>query len=189
MTERIDPAVTAKIIQALASYLKRDPASITEEHHLRDDLGLDSVAIIELLFEIEERFKLQIPDQDLPGLSTVGTVAGYVQRRLAESKTESKPESPKPVAAASKSKSAKIDQDQDNLSQVPVYQEGSRGKVCYGQKIEKDILRYIREEESHGPMSKPQLPSPITLAQIHEACWRDDSRRRPDTDLQLDKPR
>ncbi len=107
MTERIDPAVTAKIIQALASYLKRDPASITEAHHLRDDLGLDSVAIIELLFEIEERFKLQIPDQDLPGLSTVGTVAAYVQRRLAESKTESKPASPKPVAAASKSKAAK----------------------------------------------------------------------------------
>jgi acyl carrier protein len=107
MTERIDPAVTAKIIQALASYLKRDPASITEAHHLRDDLGLDSVAIIELLFEIEERFKLQIPDQDLPGLSTVGTVAAYVQQRLAESKTESKPASPKPVAAASKSKAAK----------------------------------------------------------------------------------
>ena len=107
MTERIDPAVTAKITQALASYLKRDPASITEAHHLRDDLGLDSVAIIELLFEIEERFKLQIPDQDLPGLSTVGTVAAYVQRRLAESKTESKPESPKPVTAASKSKSTK----------------------------------------------------------------------------------
>ena len=107
MTERIDPAVTAKIIQALANYLKRDPASITEEHHLRDDLGLDSVAIIELLFEIEERFKLQIPDQDLPGLSTVGTVAAYVQRQLAEAKTESTPKSPKPVTAASKSKSAK----------------------------------------------------------------------------------
>jgi acyl carrier protein len=107
MTESIDPAVTSKIIQALASYLKRDPASITESHHLRDDLGLDSVAIIELLFEIEERFKLQIPDQDLPGLSTVGTVAAYVQRRLAESKTESKPESAKPATAAGKSKSAK----------------------------------------------------------------------------------
>ncbi len=107
MTEPIDPAVTSKIIQALASYLKRDPASITESHHLRDDLGLDSVAIIELLFEIEERFKLQIPDQDLPGLSTVGTVAAYVQRRLAEPKTESKPESAKPVTAANKSKSTK----------------------------------------------------------------------------------
>jgi acyl carrier protein len=107
MTEPIDPAITSKIVQALATYLKRDPASITESHHLRDDLGLDSVAIIELLFEIEERFKLQIPDQDLPGLSTVGTVAAYVQRRLAELKTESKPESAKPVSAASKSKSAK----------------------------------------------------------------------------------
>ena len=104
MTEPIDPAITAKITQALASYLKRDPASITEAHHLRDDLGLDSVAIIELLFEIEERFKLQIPDQDLPGLSTVGTVAAYVQRRLAESKIESLP---KPVTTAGKSQSAK----------------------------------------------------------------------------------
>ena len=107
MTEPIDPAVTAKIIQALATYLKRDPASITESHHLRDDLGLDSVAIIELLFEIEERFKLQIPDQDLPGLSTVGTVAAYVQRRLNEPKAESKPETAKPASAASKSKSPK----------------------------------------------------------------------------------
>ena len=107
MTEPIDPAITSKIIQALASYLKRDPASITESHHLRDDLGLDSVAIIELLFEIEELFKLQIPDQDLPGLSTVGTVAAYVQRRLAEPKAESKPELAKSATAASKPKSAK----------------------------------------------------------------------------------
>lgn len=105
MTEPVDPAITSKITQALASYLKRDPASITESHHLRDDLGLDSVAIIELLFEIEERFKLQIPDQDLPGLSTVGTVAAYVQRRLAETKSESKPESAKAATAVSKPKS------------------------------------------------------------------------------------
>ena len=78
-----DLAVTQQIIQSLATYLKRDPASITESHHLRDDLGLDSVAVIELLFEIEDRFKIQIPDQDLVGLSTVGSVAAYVQERLA----------------------------------------------------------------------------------------------------------
>ena len=115
MTEPIDPAITSKIIQALASYLKRDPASITESHHLRDDLGLDSVAIIELLFEIEERFKLQIPDQDLPGLSTVGTVAAYVQRRLAEPKAESKPEPAQSATAASKSKSAKSTTTKTNI--------------------------------------------------------------------------
>lgn len=107
MTERIDPQITEKIVHALASYLKRDPASITEAHHLRDDLGLDSVAVIELLFEIEERFKLQIPDQDLPGLSTVGSVAAYVQRRLAEPPDTPKPESPKPATASTKSGSKK----------------------------------------------------------------------------------
>ncbi len=107
MTERIDPQITEKIVHALASYLKRDPASITEAHHLRDDLGLDSVAVIELLFEIEERFKLQIPDQDLPGLSTVGSVTAYVQRRLAEPQGSSKPESPKSKTPSTKSGSKK----------------------------------------------------------------------------------
>jgi acyl carrier protein len=107
MTERIDPAITEKIVHALATYLKRDPATITENHHLRDDLGLDSVAVIELLFEIEERFKLQIPDQDLPGLSTVGSVAAYVQRRLAEPQAAAQPVASKPAAGSSKAASKK----------------------------------------------------------------------------------
>lgn len=94
--------VTSQIIQALATYLKRDPSTITESHHLRDDLGLDSVAIIELLFEIEDRFKIQIPDQDLPGLSTVGSVAAYVHQRLTTGQASAAAET-KPAAAPKKS--------------------------------------------------------------------------------------
>jgi acyl carrier protein len=93
--------VTSQIIQALATYLKRDPSTITESHHLRDDLGLDSVAIIELLFEIEDRFKIQIPDQDLPGLSTVGSVAAYVHQRLTTGQASVSVET-KPAAAPKK---------------------------------------------------------------------------------------
>ena len=78
--------VTQKIVVALAEYLKRDPATIKPDHHLRDDLGLDSMAVIELLYKIEEAFNIQIPDQDLVGLSTVGTVAQYVEHRLAPAK-------------------------------------------------------------------------------------------------------
>jgi acyl carrier protein len=78
-----DHDVMQKIVAALADYLKRDPATIEADHHLRDDLGLDSMAVIELLYKIEETFDLQIPDQDLVGLSTVGAVADYVERRLA----------------------------------------------------------------------------------------------------------
>lgn len=137
MTEPIDPAITSKIIQALASYLKRDPASITESHHLRDDLGLDSVAIIELLFEIEERFKLQIPDQDLPGLSTVGTVAAYVQRRLAELKAESKSESAKPATAASKSKSTKSTTTKTGSAKSPSTKKAASAKPASVRKPKK----------------------------------------------------
>jgi acyl carrier protein len=82
-----DDPIVSKIIQALAEYLKRDRASITEAHHLRDDLGLDSMAVIELLYRIEETFNIQIPDQDLAGLSTVGSVAVYVRRRLTPEKS------------------------------------------------------------------------------------------------------
>jgi len=78
-----DRAVLEKIVQALADYLRRDAGSIQPSYHLRDDLGLDSMAVIELLYKIEETFNLQIPDQDLVGLTTVGSVARYVEQRLA----------------------------------------------------------------------------------------------------------
>ena len=89
--------VSEKITQALADYLKRDAASIQPTHHLREDLGLDSMAVIEMLYRIEEVFNLQIPDQDLAGLTTVGQVIAYVQGRVAPAKTAAK--TPAKVAA------------------------------------------------------------------------------------------
>ena len=95
--------VSDKIIQALAEYLKRDAALIQPTHHLREDLGLDSMAGIEMLYRIEEVFNLQIPDQDLVGLTTVGQVIAYVQDRIAPAKASAK----KPAAKRStKSKKA-----------------------------------------------------------------------------------
>ena len=82
-----DPAISLKIRTALGEYLKRDPATIQITQHLRDDLGLDSMAVIELLYRIEETFDLQIPDQDLAGLTNVGQVVSYVEKRLGESDT------------------------------------------------------------------------------------------------------
>ena len=87
-----------KIIGALADYLKRDPATIQPNDHLRDDLGLDSMAVIELLYRIEETFNLQIPDQDLPGLTTVQQVISYVQSRLAPSPPAQNRKQPPPSA-------------------------------------------------------------------------------------------
>jgi acyl carrier protein len=99
-----DRAVLEKIGQALADYLKRDAGLIKPSYHLRDDLGLDSMAVIELLYKIEEVFNLQIPDQDLVGLTTVGAVARYVEQRLAPPKQTATLASRKSSAKGTKKK-------------------------------------------------------------------------------------
>ena len=78
--------ISARIRAALADYLKRDVRTIEPSHALRDDLGVDSMATIELLFNIEDAFDLQIPDQDLRTLVTVGDVIAYVEAKTAPSK-------------------------------------------------------------------------------------------------------
>ncbi len=78
-----EAAISSRIVTALAEHLKCDTRSIKQTARLREDLGLDSMATIELLYRIEEAFDLQIPDQDLPGLRTVGDVVRYVQQKTA----------------------------------------------------------------------------------------------------------
>ena len=99
-----DQSIVLQITQALSEYLKRDAASIKPDHHLRDDLGLDSMAVIELLYRIEEKFNIQIPDQDLPGLTTVATVAGYVHKRLSPTPQSTKASTPKKTVPKGKKK-------------------------------------------------------------------------------------
>ncbi|MEQ1791090.1 MAG: acyl carrier protein [Nitrospiraceae bacterium] len=102
-----DPTVSLKIRTSLGEYLKRDPAAILISQHLRDDLGLDSMAVIELLYRIEEAFDLQIPDQDLVGLTTVGHVVTYVEKRLGKSASPSAAKKPEKPAKPTKPKSTK----------------------------------------------------------------------------------
>ncbi len=94
-------SIADQIITALAEYLKRDKKSIGLDHRLRDDLGLDSIATIELLFKLEEVFDLQIPDEDLKGLTTVGQVVKYVKQRVAAPPSK---KSPRPPAKAKRPK-------------------------------------------------------------------------------------
>jgi acyl carrier protein len=101
-----DPTISLRIRTALGEYLKRDPATILITQHLRDDLGLDSMAVIELLYRIEEVFDLQIPDQDLMGLMTVGHVVSYVEKRVGKPSSNARTKKPqKPPKPKGKKKS------------------------------------------------------------------------------------
>ncbi len=95
-----ESSIADQILSALAEHLKRDKNSISLENRLRDDLGLDSIATIELLFKLEEVFDLQIPDEDLKGLVTVGHVVKYLQKRLAPVPSK---KSPRTAARAKRS--------------------------------------------------------------------------------------
>lgn len=77
-----ESAVATRIRTALAEHLKRDVGKIRLEDDLRKDLGLDSLAMIELLFKIEEAFDLEIPNDDLSQITTVGNVVAYVEQRV-----------------------------------------------------------------------------------------------------------
>jgi len=85
-------AVAKQVIAALGDYLKKDERKLTATLSLREDLGLDSLSIIELLYRIEEAFNLSIPDEDLEKLQTVGDVIAYIEHGM-EPKKPSRPAS------------------------------------------------------------------------------------------------
>lgn len=93
-------SIHAKVLAALGDYLKREPQTIPVQASLRDDLGLDSMATIELLYRVEEAFDFQIPDQDLSGLRTVQDVLAYVEKRLSPSTPGPSSVTHKPGASA-----------------------------------------------------------------------------------------
>lgn len=73
--------ISDQIREALAKKLNRDVSTIGLHQRLREDLGLDSLAMIELLFDVEEAFDLEIPDGDLHKLGTVDSVVQYVEEK------------------------------------------------------------------------------------------------------------
>jgi acyl carrier protein len=57
-------------------------ASIAESSHLVADLGIDSLGVMEIVAEMEDRFGLKIPDGALRQVETVGDVTAYIETEL-----------------------------------------------------------------------------------------------------------
>jgi acyl carrier protein len=75
-------AVAEKVITTLAS-VKRIPADkITLETNLQD-LGIDSLDVFTLLFELENAFKISIPDDDVRSIRTVNDIVDGIKKILA----------------------------------------------------------------------------------------------------------
>ncbi len=74
--------VLEKIIDILCDQLDLDREQVTEDSEIIDDLGADSLDIVDLVMTLEEEFDTEITDEMIEGMKTVGDVVRYVEEHL-----------------------------------------------------------------------------------------------------------
>ena len=67
-----------KVRDALAQQFEMDPENITMETNLIDDLGADSLDVVELIMSLEDEFGIAISDEDAAQPYTVGRIVDYL---------------------------------------------------------------------------------------------------------------
>ena len=65
---------------ALAQQFEVDPDSITMDTNLIDDLGADSLDVVELIMSLEDMFRISITDEDAAQLYTVSRIVEYLEK-------------------------------------------------------------------------------------------------------------
>lgn len=73
-----------KIRATIASQLSIDEEEIKMESSFMDNLGADSLDIVELIMALEEEYDIEIPDEDVEKIATVGDVVEYIKARSEE---------------------------------------------------------------------------------------------------------
>jgi acyl carrier protein len=61
-----------------------EPSEVTLEKSFVDDLDIDSLSMVEIAVQMEDKYGVKIPDEDLASLKTVGDSVAYVQKLEAE---------------------------------------------------------------------------------------------------------
>jgi acyl carrier protein len=79
--------VNASVKEALSKHLEIPLENIKDESNIRDDLGLDSFGMVELLFELEDAAGIKIPDGQMPDIRTVQDLVGFIHKTLSDDTT------------------------------------------------------------------------------------------------------
>lgn len=74
--------VLEKIIDILCDQLDLDREQVTEDSEIIDDLGADSLDIVDLVMTLEEEFDTEITDEMIEDMKTVGDVVKFVEEHL-----------------------------------------------------------------------------------------------------------
>lgn len=71
--------VLEKVKAILSEQFDVEEDSITPETNFIDDLGADSLDVVDLLMSIEDEFEIEIPDEEVENIKTVGELVSYIE--------------------------------------------------------------------------------------------------------------
>ena len=68
-----------KVKKLIAEQLDVEESTITEASSITDDLGADSLDVVDLVMSIEDEFSVEIPEDQVENIKTVGDIVKYIE--------------------------------------------------------------------------------------------------------------
>jgi acyl carrier protein len=81
-------AIRTQIKSSIATVTGMDPTEVGDSASYRDDLGLDSLSILEIAIDVEYHCKIKVPDEEMSKIRTIGDTIQVIQRYLGLSGAE-----------------------------------------------------------------------------------------------------
>jgi len=75
-------SIFERVVEVVVDQLGVDADKVTDDASFVDDLNADSLDIVELVMAFEEKFDLEIPDEDAEKITTVGAAVKYIKEAL-----------------------------------------------------------------------------------------------------------
>lgn len=73
-----------KIKDIIVEQLDVEEDAVTMEASITEDLGADSLDVVDLVMSIEESFDVEIPDEEVENIKTVGDIVKYIDNKVEE---------------------------------------------------------------------------------------------------------
>ena len=74
--------VLEKVKAILSSQFDVEEDSITADTNIADELGADSLDVVDMLMSLEDEFDIEIPDEEIERIQTVGDVVSYIEEHM-----------------------------------------------------------------------------------------------------------
>ena len=74
--------VLEKVKAILSEQFEVEEDSITAETRISEDLGADSLDVVDLLMSLEDEFEVEVPDDEIENIKTVGELVKYIESNM-----------------------------------------------------------------------------------------------------------